>query len=114
MLSNCDAQQRAFDQTEKNNIDVLQRSLQKSLTDLSQQKQLLIKEETDEILHAQQDLQIQSLTSRLANYSLESASIPGVGAELKRRLSEKGIKTAADIANVHTTSTSWGGGISRG
>ena len=108
MLSNFDAQQRAFDQTEKNNIDILQSTLQKNLTDLNQQKQLLNKEETDEIIHAQHGLQSQALTSRLANYSLESASIPGVGAELKRRLSEKGIKTAADIVNVHTTSTSWG------
>ncbi len=109
MLSNLDAQRRSVDQTTTNDLEVLKRKLQKSLTDISQQRQRLNKEETDEIIQAQQGLQKQSLTSHLANYALDHASIPGVGSELKKRLADKGIKTAADVADIHiTTSTGYG------
>jgi len=53
-------------------------------------------------------LQNQSYTSSLTRYDLSNAKIPGIGSELKKRLSAHGIRTAADIVNVHIVRTGVG------
>jgi len=101
-------QQHDCDKHERRDIETIDREIQYALAYLNAQHQSLDQAEAHEIAQALQVLRNQSYTASLTNYALSNASIPGIGSELKKRLSAQGIRTAADIVNIHIVPTGWG------
>jgi len=100
--------QNDWDHNERRDTEAIDREFQRTLTNLHSQQQSLDQAESHEIAQALQVLQKQSYTSSLTSYNLSTARIPGIGSELKKRLSAQGIRTAADIVNIHVVRTGWG------
>jgi len=100
--------QHNCDQDERRDIEAIDRELQKTLAHLNSQQQSLHQAESHEIAQALQLVQNQYSMSSLTNYDISKAKIPGIGSELKKRLSAHGIRTAADIVNIHVIWTGAG------
>jgi hypothetical protein len=100
--------QHDSDKNERRDIESIDRKMQNTLALLNSQQQSLDRAEFYEIAQALQVLQNQSYTASLTSYALSNTSIPGIGSALKKRLSAQGIRTAADIVNIHVVPTGWG------
>jgi hypothetical protein len=102
------AKQRDCDHREQQEIAKIDHDLQRVLKPLTTQRQALSQAESADIAQVLHTIQQQSRTANLASYDLRHATIPGIGPELKKRLSANGIRTAADIVDVHIVRTGWG------
>ena len=100
--------QHDCDKNERRDIEAIDREMQNTLAHLNSQHQSVDQAESHEIAQALQVLRNQSYTASLTSYALSNARIPGIGSELKKRLSAQGIRTAADIVNIQVVPTGWG------
>ena len=96
------------DKNERRDSETIDREMQNTLAHLNSQHQSVDQAESREIAQALQVLRNQSYTASLTSYDLSNARIPGIGSKLKKRLSAQGIRTAADIVNIHVVPTGWG------
>lgn len=92
-----------------NNLADINHSLQVVLANLNLQRRRLKQAQTSEIALALKDIQSKFMPQSLATHDLTRAHIRGIGPEIKKRLLAAGIRTAADIADIHTvrTKTGW-------
>ena len=107
-ISELTTKQHDCDHNERRESEEIDRELQRILASLNSQQQSLYQAESNEIAQARQTLQKQSYISSLTSYDISNAKIPGIGSELKKRLSARGIRTAADIVNIHVVLTGRG------
>lgn len=96
--------------TSKKNDDLIEinHGLQMELAEINLQRQRLKQAQTSEIALALQDIQANFLPQNLLKHDLTRAHIRGIGPEIKKRLLAAGIRTAADIAGIHTVRTKKG------
>lgn len=107
-FSDIDLKKRDNAQKESNEIARIDKDLRDSISSITSKKNSLVQEEATALNAALSNIQTQYLNSRLTQDRLESSSVIGIGPEMTRRLNAHGIRTAADIADVHIYQTSHG------
>jgi hypothetical protein len=88
---------------EAEEITKIEGELRDLIASFDMQKNNLIQAEKDELNNELNAFQNRFFANRLSQYSLVGAGIQGIGTEMTSRLLHEGIKTAADIANIHIT-----------
>jgi DNA-binding helix-hairpin-helix protein with protein kinase domain len=99
---------RQLSERENEESQRIDRELNAKLASINSQRQALNQAESNELAQRLKDVQNVYVSNQLARYNLASATIPGIGTELKKRLLASGIGTAADIRSIHIGSTGWG------
>lgn len=99
-IKNIEVEQKNYIEKEKNCINKIEYELKNTSSILNSKIAKTKQDEHSAIIHALKNYQIQFLNSQLSSYRISSASISGIGTELKSRLQSHGIWTAADILDV--------------
>lgn len=100
--------QHQLTQKENEEIDGIDRQLNTTLARINSQRQALNQAESNDLAQRLKDVQNLHLSNQLSRHYIASATISGIGPELKKRLLASGIGTAADIRSIHIGSTGWG------
>lgn len=82
---------------EKKDIDGNEQELQDLIAEINSGQSALDTAESQEIAQAIEAFKDQSIADQLAQYSIKSANVTGIGLEITNRLISAGIKTAADV-----------------
>lgn len=94
-------------QLERNAIGKVDADLNSNLSNISSKRQELNKLEHMELQTALKNIQEHFLANKLQQHKLSSQTIQGIGTEMTARLFANGIKTAADISNIHLSQSSY-------
>jgi hypothetical protein len=91
---------RGLEDDEAGMITGLHRRLQRDISPLVQQENLLDTEQQQDLSESLRQDRDQYIRSYLYDRSIGEARLPGVGVKLKGRLHAAGIRSAADVSNV--------------
>jgi hypothetical protein len=96
-LVSINARRRALNQQEADALRKIQNDVGAKVSTLNGQIAALAQAESTELANALRARQEQHLAAYLRQFSLQSASIPGIGPKLRARLLASGFHTAADV-----------------
>ncbi|HWQ68392.1 MAG TPA: hypothetical protein VN494_00325 [Patescibacteria group bacterium] len=99
-LSAADQRWNAIRQMEAQSLQKIQNDLGTRISSMQNELRTLTQGEAVEIANRLHALQVSHIQGHLSYHRIETASIPGVGAAFKARLSVSGFRTAADV-NYH-------------
>jgi predicted flap endonuclease-1-like 5' DNA nuclease len=99
-VSNAESKLNSLRQKEMGEVDKVSTPLKTKIAILNKQSQEANREETEAINRALQGVVQDYISNKLSKHDLASASIQGIGVELKRQLSAHGVKTFGDIIDV--------------
>ncbi|KXB96878.1 MAG: hypothetical protein AA908_09760 [Chlorobi bacterium NICIL-2] len=96
-LSSINTRRRASNQQQAEALQKIRNDIGAKVADLNRQIASLNQAEADELTRALQATQQQHIAAHLRRFSLEHATIPGIGPAFKARLMRSGFHTAADV-----------------
>jgi hypothetical protein len=85
-------------------------AIDRALARFAVERELLDNAEVEALAAALRDLRHRHAAAHLAAYSVLTAAIPGLGTQLKLRLLAAGIRTAAQVRDLHIAAVGGGGG----
>jgi hypothetical protein len=105
MTDENDKKLRECDEQELSELRQVKLYIETDLDEINQKRQKIRQDKEKELRQALEELQSRLKMEILAQFDLAEAAIPAIGPELKNRLCDQGIRTAADFIDVNIENT---------